>query len=69
MREAERFTVWFTTITGEKGELQSLPTICPKNCYQKYHVIYNISIITKRITRIMTREQKKNGLIRIPMLF
>ena len=25
MREAERFTVWFTTITGEKGELRSLP--------------------------------------------
>ena len=34
MREAEYFTAWFTTITGGKGELQRLPKICPKNCYQ-----------------------------------
>ena len=38
MRVAECFTVWFTAITGEKGELQRLPKICLKNCYQKYHV-------------------------------
>ena len=30
MREAEYFTAWFTTNSGEKGELQRLPKICPK---------------------------------------
>ena len=55
MREAECFTVWFSAITGEKGELQRLPKICPKTViknttlfFRKY--VYTMVGLARRFT-------------------